>query len=55
MQEMVPIQFINSDVREVIQYLEKLIPGRRYIMGNQPLGNVTIFVSAGGVEKSEAA
>ncbi len=53
-QEMVPIQFINSDVREVIQYLEKLIPSRRYIMGNQPLGNVTIFVGAGGVEKSEA-
>jgi hypothetical protein len=23
-------------------------------MGNQPLGNVTIFVGAGGVEKSEA-
>ena len=52
-EEMVPIQFINSDVREVIELLQRLT-GRRYVMGNQPLGNVTIHISSGGVGKTEA-
>ncbi len=52
-EEMVELQFINTDVREMISYLERQIPGRRYVMGNQPLGNVTVFVS-GRLPKSEA-
>ena len=52
-EEMVPVQFVNADVREIIELLQKLT-GRRYIMGNQPLGNVTIHITSGGVPKSEA-
>jgi general secretion pathway protein D len=52
-EEMVPVQFINSDVREIVDFLQRLT-GRRYIMGNQPLGNVTIHIASGGVPKSEA-
>ena len=53
-EELVPVQFIGAEVRDIVQFLERLIPGRRYILGNQPMGTVTIHITSGGVPKSEA-
>ena len=50
---MVPVQFVNAEVGEIIRFLQTLT-GRRYIMSSQPLGNVTIHMTSGGVPKSEA-
>ena len=52
--EMVPLQYLNADVKEVLGHYEKLTKRQLVYNGSQMVGAVSIFTPSAGVPKDEA-
>lgn len=53
-EELVPLQYMNADVKEVLGHYEKLTKRQLVYNGSQMVGAISIFTPAAGIPKDEA-